>query len=170
METVTGRCVLRLGDDVNTDLIYPGRYLKISDPAEIGAHALEGVPEAAGVQIRPGDILVAGANFGCGSSRTQSVLSLTARGIRAVVARSFARSYFRNSVNHGLPAVICPEAHCIDPGDLLTIDLAGRTLRTPRQALAIEAYPPFLLELMRRGGLVQLGKGILEGTVRLDVG
>ena len=170
MEPFTGKCVLRLGDDLNTDLIYPGRYLKVSDPAEVAAHALEGVPEAAGVAIHPGDILVAGRNFGCGSSRTQSVLSLIGRGIRAVVAQSFARSFFRNSVNQGLAAVICPEAKRIVPGDLLTIDLARRTLQTPSHLLEIEAYPPFLLEIIERGGLVNLGREILRGTFRLDVG
>ncbi len=169
MEPITGRCAIRLGDNVNTDVIYPGRYLKLSDPAEIARHALEGLPEAADVEIRPGDILAAGTNFGCGSSRTQSVLCLKARGIQAVVAKSFARSFFRNSINQGLPAVVCWQADRIAPGDPLTIDLARRTLRTPAGESEIEPYPPFLIDLIERGGLVNLGKDILRGACRLEV-
>jgi 3-isopropylmalate/(R)-2-methylmalate dehydratase small subunit len=169
MEPIVGRCALRLGDNINTDLIYPGRYLKLSDPAEMARHALEGVAEAAGIEIGPGSVLVAGRHFGGGSSRTQSVLSLKARGFRAVVARSFARSFFRNSINQGLPAVVCPEADRIAVGDTVTIDLAASLLRTPAEALGIEPYPPFLLNLLTAGGLVSLGREILAGRCRLEI-
>jgi 3-isopropylmalate/(R)-2-methylmalate dehydratase small subunit len=165
---LTGRCPAVLGHGVNTDLIYPGRYLKIADPAEMAVHALEGLQMEG--RLADGDILVAGRNFGCGSSRTQSVLALKACGVRAVVACSFARSYFRNSINQGLPAVVCPDAQSIRAGDAVTIDLAAHTLRTPREEFCIEAYPPFLLELIQKGGLVALGREILAGTYRLERG
>jgi 3-isopropylmalate/(R)-2-methylmalate dehydratase small subunit len=168
VKRLTGRVSLVLGDDVNTDLIYPGSYLKLSDPAEMARHALEGVPEAAGVAIAPGDILVAGRNFGCGSSRTQSVLCLKACGIQAVVAASFARSFFRSSINQGLPAVVCPEASRIRVGESIAIDFAARTFRAPSAELSIEPYPAFLMEIIERGGLVNLGREILRGTFRLD--
>ncbi len=168
MQPLTGRVPLVLGDDVNTDVIYPGSYLKLSDLAEMARHALEGIPEAAAVAITPGDILVAARNFGCGSSRTQSVLSLKARGIQAVVATSFARSFFRNSINQGLPAVVCPDAGRIRVGETITIDLAACTLRTASAELRVEPYPPFLMDIIERGGLVNLGREIIRGNVRLD--
>lgn len=168
MKPLTGRVPLILGDNINTDLIYPGSYLKLSDPTEMAPHALEGLPEAAGVTIVPGDILVASRNFGCGSSRTQSVLCLKARGFQAVVAASFARSFFRNSINQGLPAVVCLEASRIRAGEAITIDLAACTLRTPSADLRIESYPAFLMEIIERGGLVGLGREILAGRSRLD--
>lgn len=168
MEPLIGRVPLVLGDNVNTDLIYPGRYLKLSDPAEMARHALEGLPEAAGAEIARGDILVAGRNFGCGSGRTQSVLCLKARGIQAVVAASFARSFFRNSINQGLPAVACPEAARILVGETITIDLTASTLRTPTADLRVEPYPSFLMQIIERGGLVPLGREIIRGAFRFD--
>jgi 3-isopropylmalate/(R)-2-methylmalate dehydratase small subunit len=168
VEPLIGRVPLVLGDDVNTDLIYPGSYLKLSDPAEMARHALEGLPEAAGVEIARGDILVAGRNFGCGSGRTQSVRCLKARGIQAVVAASFARSFFRNSINQGLPAVVCPEAVRILAGETITIDLTASVLRTPTADLRVEPYPPFLMQLIERGGLVPLGQEITRGAFRFD--
>lgn len=168
MKPLTGRVPLILGDDVNTDVIYPGSYLKLSDPAEMARHALEGLPEAASVAFTPGDVLVAGRNFGCGSSRTQSVLCLKARGIQAVVAESFARSFFRSSINQGLPAVVCPEASRLRVGETITIDLAACTLRTPSADLSVEPYPAFLMKIIERGGLVNLGREIIRGTFRLD--
>ena len=109
MEHITGR-VWKLGDNVDTDVIYPGKYLPIIDAPEMALHALEGYdPEFPG-KMQEGDIIVAGANFGCGSSREQAATCLKAAGVQAVIAKSFARIFFRNAINQGLPAVECSEA------------------------------------------------------------
>jgi len=167
MQTLVGRCALVLGDDVNTDVIYPGKYLKISDPIEMARHALEGVQEGLWEQMRPGDILVAGRNFGCGSSRTQSVACLRALQVQAVIAASFARSFFRNSINQGLPALVCPAAGRIAAGERLAIDFATHLIQAEGGQYPFEPYPPLLMNILEAGGLTNLGKDIVQGKLRL---
>ena len=120
---ITGKIIV-IGDNIDTDQIYPGRFLAISDPAEIGSHCLCGVDESIASTFPEGGIVVAGRNFGCGSSREHAPIALLNMGARAVLADSFARIFFRNAVNLGLIPVICPGiSKKVQPGQTLTIDL-----------------------------------------------
>ena len=148
--------VVRLADDVNTDLVLAGEYLNLTDPDELAAHLLERFVPPVADRIGPGTILLAGRAFGGGSSREQAVLALVARGVTALVAASFARIFFRNAVNLGLPAVECPGAwRDVQDGDEITIDLASGTLERPADG-AVWSFPapsPFVADLLAVGGL-----------------
>jgi 3-isopropylmalate/(R)-2-methylmalate dehydratase small subunit len=151
---VTGR-VVRLADDVNTDLVLAGEYLNITDPDTLATHLLERFEPPVADRIGPGTILLAGRAFGGGSSREQAVLALVARGVGALVAASFARIFFRNAVNLGLPAVECPDAwRDVADGDELTVDLAAGTLARPDGTVwSFPAPSPFVADLLAVGGL-----------------
>ena len=152
----TGR-VWRYGDHVNTDLIIPGRYLDDDDLDSLSAHAMEDIDPSFGQGVREGDVIVAGRNFGCGSSREQAPAVLRRRGVGAIFARSMARIFFRNAVNLGLPVIICPEAHdMLVAGDEVRVDLEkGRLARvSDGRTIEFEPLPPFLREIMESGGLV----------------
>ena len=153
------------GDDVNTDEIVPARYLNTTDPAELARHCMEDAdPEFAG-KVRPGDILVAGENFGCGSSREHAPIAIKTAGVACVVARSFARIFFRNAINIGLAIVTCPEAASdASAGDEMEIDLAAGHLRNRTTGHAF-AFPPFTKEIqaiIRAGGLMPFVKSRLK--------
>ncbi len=153
---IRGR-VWKFGDDVNTDVIMPGKYLAMSDPAEIAPHIMEGIAPDFGKKAKPGDIIVGGKNFGCGSSRETAPGGLRAFGIGAIIAPTFARIFLRNAVNIGLPVVECPAAAAgINEGDLVAVDLAmGRiTNETTGAIYAGPPLPPFMRELIAAGGLV----------------
>ncbi|MBU2617622.1 MAG: 3-isopropylmalate dehydratase small subunit, partial [Euryarchaeota archaeon] len=111
--------VWKFGDDVNTDAIIPGRYLTINDPKELAKHVFEGVLPEFAQQVQPGDIIVAGRNFGCGSSREHAPLALKGAGISCIIAKSFARIFFRNAINVGLPVLECDKIDQIERGDAL---------------------------------------------------
>ena len=145
------------GDDVDTDRLFPGRYMFIADAEGMKAHALEDLDPTFRSRAQAGDIVVGGRNFGCGSSREQAVLCLRHLGIRAIVARSFARIYYRNAINTGVAPIVCPQAvDGIKEGDELAVDLAAGQLRnvTQGQTYAFEAFPGFLREILDAGGLV----------------
>lgn len=152
---IEGR-VWKLGDNVDTDQLLPGRYLSLTDPAELAAHCLEDVRPDFGRQVRPGDIIIAGENMGCGSSREHAPLALKALGISCLVAKSFARIFFRNAINLGLVALTCPEAAgAIEDGDRVRVDLAsGRieNLSRPFEA-TFSPLPAFLVEIVDAGGM-----------------
>ena len=152
---LTGR-VVRLGDDVNTDLILAGEYLNLTAPDELAAHLLERFEPPVADRIGPGTIVLAGRAFGGGSSREQAVLALVARGVTALVAASFARIFFRNAVNLGLPAVECAGAwRDLADGDEITVDLTSGTLTRPADG-AVWSFPapsPFVADLLAVGGL-----------------
>ena len=152
-----GRVAARLGDNVDTDVIYPGRYLNITDREKTAEYLFElAYPEIRG-KLRPGDFLVAGRNFGCGSSREQATAAVKFAGTGAVIAVSFARIFFRNSINLGLPAVVSPGAPAaIDEGDELELDLAAGAIRNLTKGVAIPAAPldPRAVELLQAGGLI----------------
>lgn len=154
MAPVTGQ-VVRLADDVNTDLVLAGAYLNITDPEALAAHVFERFEPPVADRIVPGTILLAGRAFGGGSSREQAVVALVARGVAALVAASFARIFFRNAVNLGLPAVECPDAwRDIADGDELELDLASGTLtRSDGAAWSFAKPSPFVAELLAVGGL-----------------
>jgi len=147
--------VWMFGDDVSTDAIAPGRYMK-SDIAEMAKHCLETVDPAFAKSVRFGDVLVAGRNFGAGSSREQAPAALKHLGIAALVAESFAGLFYRNALNLGLPALVCPEARQIHHGDELKISYEESAIYdlSTRRKLAFEAIPPHLWEMVLDGGLL----------------
>ena len=155
METViTGR-VWKYGDDVNTDVIFPGKYTySISDPAEMAEHALEDLDPTFIQNAQPGDIIVAGKNWGCGSSREQAVTCLKEAGVGAIVARSFARIYFRNCINQALPIVACDAVDAVQTGQEITIDFAAGTVMTPGGEFRFPPLAPEVMEILEAGGLV----------------
>ena len=153
-----GRCWV-FGDDVNTDEIIPAKYLVTTDAAELGTHCMDGIRPHLSRQFRPGDLLVAGENFGCGSSREHAPLSIKGAGISCVVAKSFARIFFRNAINIGLPIVESPEAvDAVKEGDELEVDLAAGRVRKPAtgQVFAVAPFPEFLRRIIAAGGLMNI--------------
>jgi 3-isopropylmalate/(R)-2-methylmalate dehydratase small subunit len=149
---------LKYGDNVNTDVILPGRYLNISDPATLALHAMEGIDPSYRTRVRPGDVLVAGKNFGCGSSREHAPMALKASRISVVLAISFARIFFRNAINIGLPVLECEDAVLATAdGDMLDVDLArGKIVnRTKGMIFSAVPLPPFIREMISSGGLIQ---------------
>jgi len=159
VEKIEGR-VWRFGDNVNTDVIFPGKYTyTITDPAEMALHAMEDADPEFSRKVRPGDIVVAGENFGCGSSREQAVLCLKAAGVAAVVAKSFARIYYRNAVNLGLPIVQCPQVvDEVSEGDRIEIEFSAGRLRHRGETYRFAPLPPEVAEILEAGGLVEFVK------------
>ena len=149
----------KFGDNISTDHIIPGKYkFKTLDFKELAQHAMEGIDPEFSRKVQPGDIIVAGRNFGCGSSREQAPLVLKHAGVGAVVARSFARIFFRNSINVGLPVVICPEAYeAVEQGELLEVNLAEGMLKNLSKGTIFnfKPLPDFLLKILLDGGLVE---------------
>ncbi len=149
--------VWKLDHNVNTDAIIPGRYNMTTDRATLARHCLcEARPDFP-TGVRPGDVIVAGDNFGCGSSREHAPVALRAAGLGAVVARSFARIFYRNAINIGLPILICREAwEAARDGEEVAVDLAAGLVRLPAQGLtfATRPLPPFALAIIRAGGIV----------------
>ncbi len=154
---LTGR-VHKYGANVDTDAIIPARYLNVSEASELARHAMEGIDVQFVKRVRPGDFIVAGANFGCGSSREHAPLAIKASGVSCVVAKSFARIFFRNAINIGLPILTCEEAvDGTESDDTLEIELeTGRikNITRNRDFLAVP-YPEFMLELVAAGGLIE---------------
>ncbi len=153
-------------DDVNTDVIYPGRYLDVYEPAEMANYCMEDLDASFKERVQQGDVVIGGRNFGCGSSREQAVLCLRYAGVRAVVATSFARIFFRNCINQGMPAIECPEAHeAFETGDEAELDLEEGVLRnlTKGTEVGFKPIPPFIMEIITDGGLVPHLKHRLGG-------
>jgi 3-isopropylmalate dehydratase small subunit len=147
----------RFGDDVNTDVIMPGQYLSMRDPAAIAPHIMEGLDPDFGRKARPGDLIVAGKNFGCGSSRETAPAGLKAFGIGCVIAHSFARIFLRNAINIGLPLCECPEAAGgIREGAVVSVDVGAGLITDESTGRAYRAtpFPDFLQELIALGGLI----------------
>ena len=151
---ISGR-VFVYGDDVNTDVIFPGKYTySIFDRSEMAEHALEDLDPSFISKVQPGDIIVAGKNWGCGSSREQAVICLKEAGVGAIVARSFARIYFRNCINEGLPIVTCDAVDSVQTGEEISIDFEAGTVTTPRAAYTFPPLAPSVMEILDAGGLV----------------
>jgi len=158
--------VHKYGRDVDTDVIIPARYLNTSDPAELAKHCMEDIDAGFVTSVQPGDIIVAHENFGCGSSREHAPVAIKESGISVVVASSFARIFYRNAINTGLPIVVCPEAaREAQAGDRLRVDLAAGTVEnlTQGKTYDAEAFPPFMQELIDRGGLMEYVKARVAG-------
>jgi 3-isopropylmalate/(R)-2-methylmalate dehydratase small subunit len=148
----------RFGDNVDTDVIIPARYLTSFDPELLKAHCMEGLDPAFAAAVRPGDVIVAGANFGCGSSREHAPAAIKAAGVSCVIAKSFARIFARNSINIGLPILESAQAsQAIEPGDELEIDLAaGRIKDLARNAeYQAQPLPDFMQAIIADGGLIE---------------
>lgn len=154
IRTLQGRA-WKLGDDIDTDVIYPGRYLPLLDPAEMAAHALEGIDPEFPAKLRPGDILAAGKNFGCGSSREQAATCLKTAGVTCVIAASFSRIFFRNAVNLGLPLVECREAaDAVETGDMVSVDFQSGTVGVKGLSFPFPPLPETVLSILEEGGLI----------------
>ncbi len=152
----------KYGDNVDTDVIIPARHLNTSDPAELAAHCMEDIDAAFAGRVRPGDILVAGRNFGCGSSREHAPLAIKASGVACVIAESFARIFYRNALNIGLPILECPAAaRAISAGDEVSVDFETGEIadETTGRTFKAEPFPPFMLDLIAAGGLATYLKG-----------
>jgi 3-isopropylmalate/(R)-2-methylmalate dehydratase small subunit len=143
------------GDNIDTDVIAPGRYMKFGIE-EIAKHCLKAVLPSFPSEVRPGDAVVGGRNFGAGSSREQAPEALKHLGVAVLIAESFAGLFYRNAINLGLPAVSCPQAKRIRPGDELQVDFERGRIenRTTGETLACEPVPPFLMAIIRDGGLL----------------
>jgi len=156
----------KYGANVDTDAIIPARYLNISEPDELAQHCMEDIdPEFLKI-VESGDIIVADTNFGCGSSREHAPVAIKAAGITCVVARSFARIFFRNAINIGLPLLECSQVvDCVKNGDVLEIDLAAgqiKDVNTGKTYIA-EPYPDFMMGVVNAGGLVEYTRAKLAG-------
>ena len=148
----------KYGADINTDLIIAGRYLNTTDPKILAGHCMEDLDPHFAAGVKPGDIILADKNFGCGSSREHAPLALKAAGITCVVARSFARIFYRNAFNLGLPVIVCPEAYeNSHTGDELEISLEKGIISnlTRGTRFSAEPIPEFMREIISRGGLMQ---------------
>ena len=144
------------GDDISTDHIIAGKYLGTTDSKVFAEHAFEAVDPTWAKNVRPGDLIVAGANFGCGSSREQAPVALKTLGISAILANSFARIFFRNAINLGFPVVECAGLRDrVKSGDVVALDLAGGEVRIPSgETFKFTPLPPNVLEILEAGGLV----------------
>ncbi|MBC7081094.1 MAG: 3-isopropylmalate dehydratase small subunit [Thermoplasmatales archaeon] len=151
---IKGR-VIKYGDNINTDVIYPGRYLEITDPKEMAKHAMEDLDKNFHEKLKNAKIIVAGKNFGCGSSREQAVTCLKYAGIEAIIAKSFARIFFRNAINEGIPALEF-ETDKIDERDEIEIDVENGKIRnlTKSETYDVKPLPKFLLSIIKEGGLI----------------
>ncbi len=153
--------VHKYGANVDTDVIIPARYLNIYDPMELAKHCMEDLDQDFLKRVEPGDIIVATTNFGCGSSREHAPMAIKAAGISCVIAKSFARIFFRNAINIGLPLLECPEAvDGTDGGDVIEVDLSSGQIKnlTKGRTFQSSPYPEFMTEIIATGGLIEYTK------------
>jgi len=158
--------VIKYGDNVDTDVIIPARYLNTSDPKELAAHCMEDIDKTFVSRVQQGDIITAGQNFGCGSSREHAPIAIKASGVKLVIAKSFARIFYRNAINIGLAIVECPEAaEGISEGDRVEADLDNGIIRnlTTGKEYKTEPFPEFVQKIIENGGLMQsIANGVLK--------
>ncbi len=150
--------VWKYGSDIDTDRIIPARYLNTSDPSELARHCMEDEDPEFASKVQEGDIILAGKNFGCGSSREHAPIAIKAAGVSCVIAESFARIFFRNSFNMGLPILECKEVYDkTDSGDIIEVNMDTGKIRNITKGTDFKArpVPPFMQELLKSGGLLQ---------------
>ena len=150
--------VFKYGDNVDTDVIIPARYLNSSDPADLATHCMEDIDKEFVSRVQPGDIIVANKNFGCGSSREHAPIAIKASGVSCVIAETFARIFYRNAINIGLPILECPEAaREIEAGDEVRIDFDTGIVENLTKGTSYkgQAFPPFMQKIISAGGLVK---------------
>ncbi|MDQ0287002.1 3-isopropylmalate dehydrogenase/3-isopropylmalate/(R)-2-methylmalate dehydratase small subunit [Desulfofundulus luciae] len=156
----------KFGDDIDTDAIIPARYLNTSDPRELAAHCMEDADPSFAGRVQPGDVIVAGKNFGCGSSREHAPIAIKAAGVSCVIAASFARIFYRNAFNIGLPIFESPEAAAkIQEGDEVAVDVESGTITnlTRNEQYRATPVPPFMQEIIAAGGLINYVARRLNG-------
>ena len=156
MESAKGY-VHKFGANVDTDVIIPARYLNSTDPKELAAHCMEDIDKDFVKNVKPGDIIVAEKNFGCGSSREHAPIAIKAAGVSCVIAETFARIFYRNSINIGLPIIACKEASLkINAGDIVSVDFDSGIItdETTGEKFKGQAFPPFMQSLIDAGGLI----------------
>lgn len=154
--------VWRYGDHVDTDVIIPARYLNISDFKELSEHAMEDIDTTFAPNVKPGDIMVAGRNFGCGSSREHAPIVIQQKGIKCIIAESFARIFYRNAINIGLPVLeVGEEAKKIEAGDTVDVDLDKGEIHVVNKGITIKTHPlpAFVRKIQEAGGLINYVKG-----------
>ena len=148
----------KYGDNVDTDVIIPARYLNTADPKELAAHCMEDIDKAFRQKAKPGDLIVGGLNFGCGSSREHAPMAIKASGVSCVIAKTFARIFYRNAINIGLPILECPEAsENIQDGDEIAVDFDTGVIQnlTRKEEYQAEPFPDFIKEIIQKGGLLK---------------
>ncbi len=162
--TITGRA-WKYGDNINTDVIFPGKYTYTArGREEIARHALEDLDPEFVRKVQPGDVIVAGRNFGCGSSREQAATCLLYNGVGALIAKSFGRIFYRNAINNGLPAIVCPEAvDAIQPGEVVTVDLERHVIRCAAGEFPFPPLNETLRRIIQAGGLIEYTKQKVRG-------
>lgn len=156
--------VHRYGRDIDTDVIIPARYLTTSEPSELAKHCLEDLDVEFVNNVKSGDIIVAEENFGCGSSREHAPIAIKAAGVDAVIAKSFARIFYRNSINTGLAILECPEAvDTIKNGDVVSVDTETGTItdETTGESFTAQPFPPFIADIIEQGGLLNRTRHVL---------
>ena len=156
--------VHRYGRDIDTDVIIPARYLTTSEPSELAKHCLEDLDVEFVNNVKPGDIIVAEENFGCGSSREHAPIAIKAAGVDAAIAKSFARIFYRNSINTGLAILECPEAvDAIKNGDVVSVDTETGTItdETTGESFTAQPFPPFIADIIEQGGLLNRTRHVL---------
>jgi len=152
----TGNAI-KYGDNIDTDVIIPARYLTTSDPKELASHCMEDIDKDFSKRVQAGDVMVGGKNFGCGSSREHAPIAIKESGISCVIAATFARIFYRNAINIGLPIVECPEAsEKIQPGDKVSVDFDTGVITnlTKGESYQGEPFPPFIQGIIAAGGLM----------------
>jgi len=155
--TIYGKAV-KFGDNVDTDVILPGEYLVLTDPTELAKHAMEGLDLTFTKRVQGGAIIVAGKNFGCGSSREQAPLALKHAGVKCILAESFARIFYRNAITIGLPVLECPEVSSkVEEGDELVVELKEGKVKNKSNNVTLRAtqLPGFIMEILDDGGLIE---------------
>ena len=157
----------KYGDNVNTDVIIPARYLYFTDPKDLAAHCMEDIDLSFTGSVMPGDIVVGLKNFGCGSSREHAPIALKTSGVSCVIAKSFARIFYRNAINIGLPIMECPDAaERIQNGDQVSVDFETGAIenKTRGETYQAEPFPPFMREIIEAGGLVNRTKALIGAS------
>jgi 3-isopropylmalate/(R)-2-methylmalate dehydratase small subunit len=168
MESVIQGRIFKFGDNINSDIIIPGRYLIYIDRERLGQHAFEMLGEGYPDKLRSFDILVAGRNFGCGSAREQAATAIQGLGIKAVVASSFARTFYRNAINDGLPIVECPALYAaVEEGDQIRIDLEAGQIHYADREFTFPKMPESVRKILELGGLAAYLKSHLEEQTRV---
>ncbi len=152
---------IKYGDNVDTDVIIPARFLNTSDPKELASHCMEDIDKDFKDKVKPGDIMIAGYNFGCGSSREHAPIAIKESGISCVIAKSFARIFYRNAINIGLPILECPDAaSAIEDGDMVSVDLETGIIKDITKGIEFKSqpFPEFIKKIIECGGLINYVK------------
>jgi 3-isopropylmalate dehydratase small subunit len=158
------------GDNIDTDVIIPARYLMTTDPAELAKHCMEDIDASFATRVQPGDVIVAGNNFGCGSSREHAPLAIKGAGVAVVIAPSFARIFYRNAINIGLPILECAEAvAAVKAGDTVRVDLSSGRIEdvTTGQSFQAQSYPESIMRIITAGGLIAATRQKLQAAGKL---